>query len=91
MDYVSAHPGRLRAVVSVGPGISDRELEAMHAKGARGIRANIAENNGIRLHFTGYSPCFVPSVIGRSVYLPNLFCATVIAIATVSAIVPGYE
>ena len=46
LDYVSAHPDRLRAVVSVGPEVSDGELEAMHAKGARGIRVNIADPGG---------------------------------------------
>ena len=46
LDYVGAHPDRLRAVVSVGPGVTDAELEAMHARGARGIRVNIADPGG---------------------------------------------
>ena len=46
LDYVAAHPDRLRAVVSVDSSITDRELEAMHARGARGIRVNLADPGG---------------------------------------------
>jgi len=46
LDYVAAHPDRLRAIVSVDAAITDRELEAMHAKGARGIRVNLADPGG---------------------------------------------
>lgn len=46
LDYVAAHPDRLRAVVSVEPTITDAALEAMHAQGARGIRVNIADPGG---------------------------------------------
>ncbi len=46
LDYVRAHPGRMRAIVAVGPDVSDRELEAMHAAGARGIRVNLVDPGG---------------------------------------------
>jgi predicted TIM-barrel fold metal-dependent hydrolase len=43
---VSADLSRRRAVVSVGADVTDRELAAMHDKGARGIRVNIADPGG---------------------------------------------
>lgn len=46
LDYVSAHPERMRAVVSVEPGITDGELERLHAAGARGIRVNLVDPGG---------------------------------------------
>ena len=46
LDYVARHPGRMRAVVAVGPGIDDASLAAMHAQGARGIRVNLADPGG---------------------------------------------
>ena len=46
LDYVAAHPDRLRAVVSVGADITDRELASMHERGARGIRVNVADPGG---------------------------------------------
>jgi 2-pyrone-4,6-dicarboxylate lactonase len=46
LDYVSSRLDRARAVVSVAADVGDRELEAMHAKGARGIRVNIADPGG---------------------------------------------
>lgn len=46
LDYVERRLDRMRAVVAVGPDISDAELEKMHARGARGIRINIADKGG---------------------------------------------
>lgn len=46
LDYVSKHPMRMRAVVAVGPDTDDKQIEAMHAQGARGIRVNIADPGG---------------------------------------------
>lgn len=46
LDYVAADLARRRAVVSVGAEITDGELQAMHARGARGIRVNIADPGG---------------------------------------------
>ena len=46
LDYVSRHLDRMRAVVAVGPDISDAELAKMHDKGARGIRINVADKGG---------------------------------------------
>jgi 2-pyrone-4,6-dicarboxylate lactonase len=46
LDYVARHPDRMRAVVAVGPQISDADLASMHARGARGIRINIADKGG---------------------------------------------
>ena len=36
LDYVSRHPGRMRAVVAVGPDPDEKGLAALHDKGARG-------------------------------------------------------
>ena len=46
LDYVGRNLGRMRAVVSVLPDVTDKELEAMHALGARGIRVNVADPGG---------------------------------------------
>jgi 2-pyrone-4,6-dicarboxylate lactonase len=46
LDYVSQHLDRMRAVVAVGPEISDTELATMHARGTRGIRINVADKGG---------------------------------------------
>ena len=46
LDYVSQNLGRMRAVVSVDPDVTDKTLEAMHAQGARGIRVNVADPGG---------------------------------------------
>lgn len=46
LDYVSCHLDRMRAVVAIGPGVADAELAAMHEKGARGIRVNLADPGG---------------------------------------------
>lgn len=46
LGYVERHPARMRAVVAVGPDISDAELAKMHERGARGIRINIADKGG---------------------------------------------
>ncbi|MBS0537774.1 MAG: amidohydrolase family protein [Proteobacteria bacterium] len=46
LDYVAADLARRRAVVSVGADVTDRELAAMHDRGARGIRVNIADPGG---------------------------------------------
>lgn len=46
LDYVAKHLDRMRAVVAVGPGVSDGELTQMHERGARGIRINVADKGG---------------------------------------------
>ena len=46
LDYVSRNLDRMRAVVSIEPSITDREIENLHAAGARGIRVNIADKGG---------------------------------------------
>ena len=43
----AADPARLRAVVSVTKDITDAELEAFHAQGARGIRVNVVDSGGM--------------------------------------------
>ncbi|MYZ47594.1 amidohydrolase family protein [Propylenella binzhouense] len=47
LDAASRHPQRLRAVVSVGEEVSERDLETMHEKGARGIRVNLVDRGGM--------------------------------------------
>jgi len=42
-----AEPDRLRAVVSVTADVTDKELEAFHAAGARGIRVNVVDSGGM--------------------------------------------
>ena len=46
LDYVANNPGRMRAVVAVGPDADAGVLAGMHAQGARGIRVNIADPGG---------------------------------------------
>lgn len=47
LQVSSADPDRLRAVVSVTKDVSDAELEAFHAAGARGIRVNVVDSGGM--------------------------------------------
>lgn len=42
-----ATPGRARSVVAVGTDVSDQELAAMHARGARGVRLNTDNTGGM--------------------------------------------
>ncbi|MYG98492.1 MAG: amidohydrolase family protein [Acidimicrobiaceae bacterium] len=42
-----ATPGRARSVVAVGSDVSDRDLAAMHARGARGVRLNTDNVGGM--------------------------------------------
>ena len=46
LEVLRRHPDRLRGVAVVGPGVRDRELEAMHAAGVRGLRINISFPGG---------------------------------------------
>ncbi|MEM7504205.1 MAG: amidohydrolase family protein [Pseudomonadota bacterium] len=46
MDAVGAAGKNFRAIVAVGPDITDRELEDLHARGARGVRVNLADKGG---------------------------------------------
>lgn len=47
LDAAAAHPRRLRAVVAVSEGVTEAEIAAMHAKGARGIRVNLVDRGGM--------------------------------------------
>lgn len=47
LEVSAADPDRLRAVVSVTQEITDAELEAFHAAGARGIRVNVVDSGGM--------------------------------------------
>ncbi len=47
LDAAAAHPDRLRAVVSVAEGVTEAEVAAMHAAGARGIRVNLVDRGGM--------------------------------------------
>jgi 2-pyrone-4,6-dicarboxylate lactonase len=47
LDAVAGIPDRARAVVAVGGDVSDGELEALHARGARGIRLNLDNVGGM--------------------------------------------
>lgn len=47
LDTLSLSPDRFRAVVSVGPDTGQADLEAMHAKGVRGIRVNLVDKGGM--------------------------------------------
>ena len=47
LDAAAAHPDRLRAIVSVSEGVTEGEIAAMHAKGARGIRVNLVDRGGM--------------------------------------------
>jgi 2-pyrone-4,6-dicarboxylate lactonase len=47
LDAASAHPDRLRAIVAVSEGVTEAEIAAMHAKGARGIRVNLVDRGGM--------------------------------------------
>ena len=46
LDYVANNLARLRAVVSVGAEVTDKDLAGMHEAGARGIRVNLADRGG---------------------------------------------
>ncbi|WP_424811088.1 amidohydrolase family protein [Roseococcus sp. YIM B11640] len=47
LDAAAAHPDRLRAVVAVSEGVTEAEIAAMHAKGARAIRVNLVDRGGM--------------------------------------------
>ena len=46
MDAVDEMGDKFRAIVAVGPDITDRELEDFHERGARGVRVNLADKGG---------------------------------------------
>src|SRR5579859_2751901 len=52
------------------------------------IGAYVAENAGVRLKSAGNAPGDIPAIIGRTVDFAYLFCAAVIAISPIGAIVP---
>lgn len=43
LEGAASDPARLRAVVAVGPDVTDAELRRMHEAGARGIRLNLVD------------------------------------------------
>lgn len=47
LDAVDGAEGRARAVVVVSPDISRADIEAMHARGARGVRVQVVSKGGI--------------------------------------------
>ena len=47
LDVAGSDPSRFRAVVSVTQKVTDAELEAFHAAGARGIRVNVVDSGGM--------------------------------------------
>lgn len=47
LEVSAAEPDKLRAVVSVTNDVTDAELAAFHAKGARGIRVNLVDSGGM--------------------------------------------
>jgi 2-pyrone-4,6-dicarboxylate lactonase len=46
LEVLGRHPDRLRGVAVVGPQVTDRELETMHAAGVRGLRINVSFPGG---------------------------------------------
>ena len=46
LDYMAKNLDRMRAVVAVGPEKNDSALEAVHMRGVRGIRVNVADPGG---------------------------------------------
>ncbi len=46
LEVLGRSPDRLRGVAVVGPGVADRELEALHTAGVRGVRINVAFPGG---------------------------------------------
>lgn len=49
LDAVEAGGNAFRAVVVVDESVADRELEAMHAAGARGVRVNLLFKSGVKI------------------------------------------
>lgn len=47
LDAASAYPDRLRAIVAVTEGVTEREIVRMHQAGARGIRVNLVDRGGM--------------------------------------------
>jgi predicted TIM-barrel fold metal-dependent hydrolase len=47
LEAAAAHPRRLRAMVAVSEGVTEAEIAAMHAQGARGIRVNLVDRGGM--------------------------------------------
>ncbi|MCX8134480.1 MAG: amidohydrolase family protein [Roseococcus sp.] len=47
LEAAAAHPQRLRAVVSVTEEVTEAEVAAMHAQGARAIRVNLVDRGGM--------------------------------------------
>ena len=46
MDVLDAVGDAYRAIVAVDSDVTDRELEALHERGARGVRVNLADKGG---------------------------------------------
>jgi len=49
LEVLRRHPDRLRGIAVVSPDVSDRELEAMHEAGVRGVRLNVLFGGGVGL------------------------------------------
>ena len=47
LEVLRRHPDQLRGIGVVGPDVTDRELQNMHAAGVRGLRLNVLFGGGI--------------------------------------------
>ena len=47
LEGAATDPARLRAIVAVGPDVTEAELRAMNGAGARGIRVNLVDPGGM--------------------------------------------
>jgi predicted TIM-barrel fold metal-dependent hydrolase len=46
MDVVDHMDGKFKAIVAVDAAVTDKDLQAMHDRGARGVRVNLADKGG---------------------------------------------
>jgi predicted TIM-barrel fold metal-dependent hydrolase len=53
IDALQRHPQRLRGIVVAAPEVGDAELDAWHAAGVRGVRANLFRRDGHAVYRNG--------------------------------------